>query len=396
MARFILGVILIALPTGGAAVRAEPAPILYYLTAADDRSGVLIAYQRQEETKVDLTNVRMRRGYDIEKFPLIGNPQYLKWSLLKYGAACLADPRKATEDERLQQRRAAVCDRPPATKSTSASNAPPLNPERQKAAPATPTSLQRFGKWVWDSWEQLFGLGAIVLIFLMLRRLLAAIKSWRGRRTVNLIIAGVPSAGKSALYKRLVDLDVDEREIEALEQSPASATAKLEKIPSGRLTFVPHLRDIPGSFSGEVIDAFVPKHLDGGKRAKTVLVVVLAPVGLRSGKIEHASADYLDQQEGWSILIKAIAQSKLLRRPSLIVIFMNKCDMYRELANHGDLAARMESEFAPIIAGITKAADESKIQTMKIYGSALKRINMDDFLGKISTRLQKQMTGGKR
>lgn len=280
------------------------------------------------------------------------------------------------------QRRAGVC--------AATLTPPPAAPDAvtpKAAEPKKPGFIERFAGLLWRNWEKIFGLGVIVGAIAVARWVIKASRSAMRRKAVDLVIAGVPAAGKTALKTRLLDPDVDPRVIDALESSSTVRPEKLKGSVSGGIyEFFPRLTDIPGTFEGRVIDEFVTaKTFASFGETKKVLVIVLAPDGIQKQKLQTASEPYLKSQHGWLILVRALLQSQRLKKPDVIAIFINKSDLYG--VSGSDLEEKVRSEFAEITDAILKAAKEANVPTVSVIGSARLGTNTGDLFQKITRKL---------
>ncbi len=369
------------------------APDQYYLvTSITNDSVEVVKYEKSETIPIKLDNRKRRIDLsDINKINLYSSQDSIKSNLLRDGWICIANPAKASSNEVQQERAAGQCGsslpsptpRPTSALPTPRVVTPKPSPTFSPMPARTPTPQPTLFEQLWENWDRIVGVGILIILFFALRYIYIIIRKLFFRVPVELILAGVPAAGKSALFIRLHNPDADREEIERLEPSAAAMSKRGESITSGKYVFYPKIRDIPGSATGKMIDQFIGFSVPGRKE---VLVLVLAPAGRRMDKLQSADGAYLQEQSSYSEIIKAIAQSKKMKRPAAIAIFLNKCDLYGSLDG---VDGQMNSEFSSIIGPIEKSARESKIPFIKIYGSALLGTNTGDFLSRIARRIVK-------
>jgi hypothetical protein len=206
------------------------------------------------------------------------------------------------------------------------------------------------------------------------------------QRRLRLLIIGEPSAGKTALYLRLLDPKVDKKKI--LELSPTRGLQRAEKntfIPKGKFELYPCVSDVPGSAFSTVWDEF-------GKSRFHAIILVLAPTIQDSRTPAVIDQKYIYTQLGYvQAYIEGGMGSHIAKRPKVIVVFINKFDLFSEV-QPGDSAATSAEEslqevFGEHIDSARMAGKKTGIPVYVLYGSALESWNCERIIDVVGQSL---------
>jgi GTPase SAR1 family protein len=217
-------------------------------------------------------------------------------------------------------------------------------------------------------------------------------------RQLKLLIIGEPSTGKTALYKTLSNENVTKDEILSLIPTRHINVSKPQKIPHGKYEIIPELRDMPGSdYSGIWENLF-------GKRKHAILFVLAAVQDNFFKKVNGAwekqkftksdiDSKYLDVQFG---VLKAYlggisAKSVKRKKPKIIIIFINKFDIFSNLKPSDSSSTQTAKEIRELFKEHIKFAEneakKAKVKCKIIIGSTLKRWGTQEALETIKNEL---------
>ena len=370
LAAGVVSSLVIAVPA-----RADETQRWYYLNSLGSGKAIFRAYNKAELVQRSIDNVRLRDGVNAADVPIYSDLDTFVDGELTAGRMCLVNLAKATSEQIELQSRAGRCTKKPL-------------PVEERNAKNQPSYFDQTWSWLNAHWQKLVGGVTFAGLLFVARWLYKMIRAATARKAVDLILAGVPAAGKTSLYRRLLDPDISPSKIDEIEMSTTVDAKRIDSIDSGKFVFFPRLKDIPGTYLGKIIDEFAQrKRFLGFSITKIALVVVLAPIGLQRGELAAADRDYLNSQLGWSTLIQAITQSQRLHKPDVIAIFVNKSDLYEGVVSLEKLGDRIAIDFRAIVVAIEKAAADAKIPVVFAFGSARLGIGTHDFLSKLTRKI---------
>jgi hypothetical protein len=324
-----------------------------------------------------------------------------KFVLLSSGLAQLKNPETApaqylAAQEKAKQQGVGIWHRPPTPRppqqsptrtEVSPSPAPQLTPE-------APSSINRFGKWVWGwisfLWTWIFS--PIGLLGIMATALLTyGYKRFYIQRRLSLLIIGEPSTGKTALYLRLLNPSIDRQKILSL--GPTQALQKITRrryIQLGRFEIYPKLTDIPGGAPASVWDEFT-----GFKLVRNhALLLVLSSTMTNGREDAHAAKNqaYLDTQFGYlRAFVEGAMGARRTNKPKIIILFLNKFDLYSSQPPTDSTAQATKEQFKELFSKHIKsaavAAEKAGIPFHVEVGSALENWNCETLVTLVGTTL---------
>lgn len=206
------------------------------------------------------------------------------------------------------------------------------------------------------------------------------------QRRLKLLIIGEPSAGKTALYLRLLDPEIERKKI--LELAPTKAMQRIERktfIPKGKFELYPSVSDVPGSAFSTVWDEF-------GKVRSHAIIVVLAPTDKNTRNPMVIDEKYIYTQLGYvQAYIEGGIGSHITKRPRMIIIFVNKFDLFCDVSP-GDSAAEsaqksLEKIFKDHIESARMAGKKVGIPVHVVFGSALESWSCNRVLDLVGNHL---------
>jgi hypothetical protein len=382
----------------------NPQQRLITVQKIDENHLTYFQYELKETQQVDLSDLILTKELTTEDASI---PYQLEvsWSevpnfkvlLLKAGLARLRNPESADEIYRAAEAQAkaggiGVWATPTPAPTPRPSVLQHLSTPSPQLIPQGPSPYDQFKKFVMNGlsflWQWLvtlspFGIGAILLTALYYFL-------WV-RRRVRLLIIGKMSAGKTAVYLRLMDPTIDEQRILDLEQSQAKQKIRLRQhIRYAKFEIYPRLTDVPGAAYSTVWDEltkfrFMRRH---------AMILVLSPtiVKVRSSSEELEDDKYLSTQLGYvEAFVEGALGARKTRKPKVMVLFLNKFDLFSQFPPGDSHAVNEQKHFLSMFSEHLKSVDvatkKANIKLHIIVGSALKNWNCDNLINSIGKSL---------
>lgn len=229
-----------------------------------------------------------------------------------------------------------------------------------------PSVVAGFLGWLGRNW---FSILSFLLALLSVTWISKAIDRWRHKREVDIILTGLPGAGKTDLWTAWHD--------DTAPNSNAKPTVGIKRstslpaAPWGEHTLYPTVVDGAGADPAGMLN-FIKKV---PRRHKRVLIFVVAPCGSNvvvSSAFDH---DYVVEQRGYSSFPRAILGAADKRiKPNLVVIFLTKFDLLSKIppgdTANSDLRIQIDREFDGLVRSIRSDCKREKIPFQFIVGSA--------------------------
>jgi len=206
-------------------------------------------------------------------------------------------------------------------------------------------------------------------------------------RRVRLLIIGEPSAGKTALYLRISDPNVDKKKILLLEASKSLDRYKAKNfIPKGKFEIYPILSDIPGSAFSTVWE-----QLSISRSHAVVLVLAHSKLNKSSDGKNLFDDKFINIQLGY---VQAYIQGGIVataKKPKVIIVFINKFDLlsahHPDDKNSQEACRQIEQIFKEHIESAHVTEKRTGVPVKILLGSALENWNSDRILDIVAKRL---------
>jgi len=199
-------------------------------------------------------------------------------------------------------------------------------------------------------------------------------KKYYIEKRVNMLVIGEEAAGKTALLLRLHDPRISPEILLGTQPTMAIVKSRLrDPIPySGRFQIYPQPVDVPGSKYGMALDSLHDKY--------DVLLIVLSHNKERAAK--EPDVEYIAHQlELVRILVAGAIDSKRMRKPKALILFISKFELLSQLPPWDSGAAAARRRVDVIFGGhITTARDAAKrnnIPFTNIVGSSVANWNCE-------------------
>ena len=359
-----------------------------------------VEYNLKEYQQVDLSDLilseNLQRTGGSLPYPLNSTwdePPDFKLLLLKGGLAQLRDTVTAKDIYRAAQESAkkegeGIWATPTPTPKPRTSQSPSPTPSSAPPVVAPtkgPDVVDRISKKIADAgsflWGWLVKLSPIGIGGLAVTGLIYFF--WI-RRRVRLLIMGQISAGKTAIFSRLVDPTINSEKILKLQQTKAKQKVRFRRhIQYAKFEIYPRLTDVPGSAFSTAWDEltrfrFIRRH---------ALILVLAPTmkNLKTETGEVFDDKYLAIQLGYvqSFMEGALGARKT-RKPKVVILYLNKFDLVSDFPPGDSLAMKHENEFLNVFKehqqSVELATKKAHIKLHVVVGSALRGWNCDNLI----------------
>jgi len=241
--------------------------------------------------------------------------------------------------------------------------------------------LPHTGAWVG---RNLFNIVSVILALLGLSWIAKIIDNWWQRKRVDIIMTGLPGAGKTDLWIAWRDEAAPDSN-----SSPTSSLAesKMDPIPLGPKVLVPNVVDTAGADPASILN-----FMKRGRRRKRVLIFVVAPTRLNKSSSPAFDEDYILEQKGYSNLPRALIGARDRRlKPRLAIVFLTKFDLLSKSSPDDSTSASMKAQtlakFDKIIASVESASRNNGVAFQLIVGSSRYRNWGVDILQKQVTRI---------
>ncbi len=267
---------------------------------------------------------------------------------------------------------------------------PDESPEGPSVISQIGTNLYNWGKALWDWIVSPLGImsaiSAAALAYLYRRFYI--------QRRLRLLIIGEPSAGKTALYLRLLNPGIEEETI--LKLGPTPALQKMvgrNFIPHGKYEIHPRLTDVPGGTPAYVWDELTGFWFRWFWNPHALVVTLATTIEKSSnGDSKSKSQSYLDTQLGYvRAFIEGAMGARRTRKPKAIILYLNKFDLFSSLpptdTTAGPRREQFKHIFADHISSAELAAKKAGIKFHVVIGSALKNWNCEELIKTVGRTL---------
>lgn len=360
-------------------------------------------YSSLGKKEIDISNLELwsQLNNSDEIYDLIfwgeGN-EFLRTLLLSRGYAKIIDPRFASNEEIDAQTNAQTSNlriwklalRPTATPAL-----PDINTNNPILGKLSKINWGLWGGYAWQGFLILMGGGFVVWL---VQELVKWLKRELRQRRFSLLIIGEASSGKTALLKTWVNPNVSKREILSTQKSRSTnKEVKPSVITRGRFEITPKMTDVPGSKPSSVLDE-LQDSLNKG------LVVVIAPFE-KNGSPDYETTQllkipadidmkYIHVQLGYiQSLVAAVLGAKNTKKPSIIVLYISKFDLFSKLHPADSAAAnvrrQIETLFLEHIDNLKAASKKAGIRFEVVIGSPAEKWNTKEVLDIIVEELFK-------
>lgn len=300
-----------------------------------------------------------------------------KLELLELGYGRLKDSLRASSEEILAQKKA--IDKKKGVWST---------PSKEKIS-----TIKAIWAFLKEHYQFIIGTLISLGIFTWARK-----KFWLERQ-LRLLIIGEKAAGKTAMFRSLVNSNTTREDILSLSPSKASESKKSAKIPHGKYEIILDLQDVPGSEYGKIWDFII-------KRKNYAIVFMLAPFMDNSAKningkyevnkisVNEINKDFINVQYG---LLKAFVGGlaskgvKKWRKPKIMILFINKFDAFSNInpndSSAKETAASLRLIFKDHIRFVEESAKKGGFIPRIVIGSTAEKYGIEDTLNSIKSVL---------
>jgi len=198
-----------------------------------------------------------------------------------------------------------------------------------------------------------------------------------------LLIIGQMSAGKTAIFSRLLDPHISVEKILALEQSKSKQKIKFRQhVQYAKFEIYPRLTDVPGSAFSTAWDEltrfrFIRRH---------AIILVLAPTmkNVKSGS-PIFDEKYLAVQLGYvQSFMEGGLGARKTRKPKVVILYLNKFDLVSDFPSGDSSAKEAEDKFLSRFRehqqSVELATKKAHIKLHIVVGSALRGWNCDNLI----------------
>ena len=243
--------------------------------------------------------------------------------------------------------------------------------------------------WHWIEKHKLASISLVLAILAapLLWKLAAWVAQLFYKRKVNIIIAGVPAAGKTGLWiawKDEYELG-PAGQIKGLAPTVGVRRTGLEPVELRKWTLQPFITDTAGAEPWRVLEGIRrPRGLRGAilqRRTKRVLVYVVAPCPqeeVASG--DPFDTDYIKTQFGYTSLpVAIIGQGDPRIKPNMVIMFATKFDLVSPASvqeSDGTAASKVAVAFQQHREFVESACRQANIPFTWLVGSAVRGWNI--------------------
>ncbi|MFI7120756.1 hypothetical protein [Amycolatopsis sp. NPDC049868] len=256
------------------------------------------------------------------------------------------------------------------------------------AATSTPRpsgigTWSRFTDWVAQNWLALLGL---LLAIVSVPWLAKGIDRWRHRWRVDVLLTGVPGAGKTDLWTAWRDNMAPKAD--AKPTTAITPSNSLRPVRYGDYTMEPCVIDGAGSDPASMLNSIRRSR----RRNRRVIVFVVSARRQNTATGAAYDHDFVAEQRGYSNFPRAIlgAQDKRLR-PRLAVLFLTKFDL---LSSHGPwdsnsetVRLKAEQTFDEVIRAMRKDCQTAEVPFHFIIGSSKRGWGIQDLRDSVARSL---------
>jgi hypothetical protein len=213
------------------------------------------------------------------------------------------------------------------------------------SAGANADAQSGLGRLLYSYWKELVALGLISGVLGFLLRFIYR-RIWVQRRVVVSVI-GLKGSGKSSVLNRFNNPHLTEEWV--AKSSPTIAREKLPRrgpIPVGRYEVVAELNDNPGEDWGEFFQTLATRRGVGIH----IALLVLAPTDEADAtSASWRKEEYIVEQIGFAKgLIGGCLQARKIRKPRLVIIYLNKFDLLSEQSPEDSSSRAKATEFRSV------------------------------------------------
>jgi hypothetical protein len=339
----------------------RPDAVTVVSLAAEGDGLVKSTYRLADETTLDLNGLGIAPAAR-EEFPKfwLGEVKYPQAALLREGD--LIDPSAPPA--------------PPTPEPSSALD----SVSGDNPAPTSVSPLDAFLSWMQRHWEWVVAVLSLPPLGFVVRKSYTSFTRWRTSRNVEMVYCGLPAAGKTALIARLREPELPPEHFDTNETTRKTEEKHYGAIEKFGVNFLPVAFDIPGGKPALFLERLL---LRDKVQTRRILLIVLAPF---SGVAPQEGADFsfVKEQSGYLFgLVGAVLGSTKLPKPQLVVVFLNKRDLYL-----GDDAS-FEAHFKEDVDRIGVHCQQQGIKWFKARGSARLGQGTNGMMASIVERLGK-------
>jgi len=356
-----------------------------------------VEYDPKEPQEIDLSDLILSgkvsngKSLPLELLDTWDSVPDFKLILLRQGLAQLRDVQSAPESYRTAQDRAkdaglGIWATPTPTPT------PPSSPLATQSSPEPPgttsvndvfnliVSSARF-IWGWIVRLAPVGFGGFLLW--------ALYYFFWVRRRIRLLIIGLKSAGKTAVYWRLIDPTIDSNKILSLEPTKARQKIAFRRhIQYAKFEIYPRLTDVPGAAYSTVWDELTRFRW----LRRHAMLLVLAPSMMNSKGENIPDTHYVATQLGYvQAFVEGSLSARKTRKPKVLILFLNKFDL---ISSHppNDSAASDQRQvflraFSEHIESVERAIKRANIPYRLVIGSAVNNWNCTDLISVVGKLL---------
>jgi hypothetical protein len=195
-------------------------------------------------------------------------------------------------------------------------------------------------------------------------------------RPVDLIMLGLGSAGKSWIIARLMNPDISEAELIAINITNVATKITGATMPVGKYEVIPTYVDTAGGQPGSQIKVM------SSKKNKSIWVIVLSTTD--KNKVDYSSKDddkinhsHLEQQLGYLRFPLEMLESSFCKKPEMVIVCIGKFDIFSEdppaTKNAKSAEEKLEKLFEKHISQVKGICRKKDVKFVLILCSALKK-----------------------
>lgn len=260
----------------------------------------------------------------------------------------------------------------------STSAAPPPAPN-----PAGVGGWSRFVSWTVQNWLALLGL---LLAIISVPWLAKGIDRWRHRWRVDVLLTGLPGAGKTDLWTAWRDNMAPKAD--AKPTTAITTSTSLRPVRYGEFTMDPCVVDGAGSDPASMLNSIRRSR----RRNRRVIVFVISARRQNTANDVAYDHEFVVEQRGYANFPRAIlgARDKRLR-PRLVVLFLTKFDLLSSHdpwdSNSENVRVKAEQTFGEVIRAMRKDCQNAGVPFQFIIGSSKRGWGIQDLRDRVARSL---------
>jgi len=235
-----------------------------------------------------------------------------------------------------------------------------------------PARLGEFLGWLILNWRDVLpwvGLAIGVFSLPWVARAIDRHRAKRFERDIHAVLAGSTGAGKTDLW--IAWRDDTAPNSNSVPTVGVKRSERAEAVAYGRYSLFPYITDAAGSEPWQIARQLrlVPR------KAKKVLIIVVAPCAQNTTPDREFDAEYIAEQKGYLNLPRSIlGGGEVAARPDLVVMFATKFDLLSDVgptdSNGAATRKLVEKEFSDHRSLVEGQCKKAKIPFAWIVGSA--------------------------